>query len=66
MKFTFTEDMIIVALLANGWGRSWNSDEWYHKDLGNPDYVSLTTKEAFERLLFNCNTIPKDVNKCWS
>ena len=66
MKFTFSEEMIKTALVANGWGCAWNTNQWYHEDFGNPDYVSFETKAAFNHLLMKCNLIPRKVDECWS
>lgn len=45
IKFTFDEEMIDTALMANGWSAGWNSTDWSHKD-DNPDYVSYTKKRS--------------------
>ena len=63
-KFIFDEEMIGEALKANGWSSGWNSQMWVHEN-ENPDYSSHTTKEAFAKLLYKCNLVPENVERCW-
>lgn len=65
MKFSFTEEMMIDALKANGWGYGWAGDDWVSSTM-NADHGGLTLKEAFAALLFSSNLIPNDVSNCWS
>lgn len=65
MKFSFTEDMMVIALKANGWGYGWAGNDWVSPSM-NADRGGLTLKDAFESLLFSSNLIPKDVSNCWS
>jgi hypothetical protein len=64
IKFTFDEEMIDTALMSNGWSAGWNCTDWcYERD--DPDYVGYSKKEAFTKLLNECNLIPRDVENCW-
>ena len=56
--------MISEALKANGWSNGWNNQMWVHEN-ENPDYSSHTTKEAFAKLLYKCNLVPENVERCW-
>ena len=64
IKFIFDEEMIDTALMANGWSVGWYPTDWCH-ERDDPDYVSYSKKEAFTKLLNECNLIPRDVENCW-
>ena len=67
ISFTFDDEMIDVALRANGWYDHWHSDNWVPASSKNPDWGGMSKKKAFESLLHSKNLIPRDKNeKCWS
>jgi len=67
MSFSFDDEMIDVALRANGWSDLWNPDNWVHDSHENKDWSGVSKREAFEILLCSKNLIPRDKNeKCWS
>jgi hypothetical protein len=65
MNFTFDDEMITVALEANGYYTIWNDDNWAHKESLDPDHSGQTKQRAFERLLYELNLTPRNVDKCW-
>jgi hypothetical protein len=67
LEFTFDEEMIEIALEANGYKIFWHPNNWVHKsNWKNPDRAGSSKKQAFEELLFHSNLIPRNVDKCWS
>jgi hypothetical protein len=65
LTFCFDEEMIETALIANGWETGWNSEMWVHKN-ESVYYASYSKKEAFAKLLYKCNLVPKNVEECWN
>ena len=64
LTFCFDDEMIETALKANGWNAGWNSGDWVHNS-ENADYVSYSKEEAFAKLLYKSNLVPKNVEGCW-
>jgi hypothetical protein len=62
--FEFTEEMMTIALLANGWTDGWKSGDWVRSD-ENGDHGGYSLKEAFGRLLMTKNLASKDYNEHW-
>jgi hypothetical protein len=62
--FEFTEEMMTIALLANGWADGWKSGVWVHTDM-NAEYGGYSLKEAFGRLLMTKDLASKDYNEHW-
>jgi len=62
--FEFSEEMMTIALLANGWTEGWKSGDWVGPDM-NADYGGYSLKEAFGRLLLNKNLVGRNLNECW-
>ena len=65
MNFTFDEEMITVALNANGYYALWNDNNWVHKESTDPDHSGQTKQKVFERLLYALNLTSSNVDKCW-
>lgn len=58
MTFTYTEEMMIECLLANGFTRGWDGVRWV-PDSVNADYCDYTLKDAFAILLASKNLYGK-------
>lgn len=54
MSFTFTDEMIQVALEANGWSQFYGNSWLRH---GDSDRNAVSTEHAFGRLLYQLNLI---------
>ena len=54
MIFTYTEEMMVDCLVANGWGHGWDDIHWVHAGI-NADYCHYSLKEAFSILLRSKN-----------
>jgi hypothetical protein len=50
-NFTFTEEMIDLALRANGFYTLWNEANWVPPNASNPDWAGMSMLEAFKMLL---------------
>jgi hypothetical protein len=57
MTFTFTEEMMKEALLANGWYELFVADNWVERDNKHPDYAGISRLSAFKILLRKVNLI---------
>ena len=57
MSFQFTDEMIRIALIANGWRQLWHEDNWVHESADNPDWAGVDIETAFRRLLRESNLI---------
>lgn len=58
MTFTYTENMMVDCLLANGFSRGWDGVRWVHSGI-NADYCDYSLKEAFSILLTSKNLYGK-------
>lgn len=66
MKFTFDDEMIEIALRANGYTTAWHDENWIHESSSNPDWSGMSREMAFEKLLHSKNLVPRnfpDLNK---
>lgn len=66
LTFCFNDEMIDTALRANGWSEGWNDEYWVHESYESADYGGARKKEAFVKMLYDKNLIPKNVEMCWS
>lgn len=65
MTFEFSEEMIRIALEANGWSLFYSDNNWVHESFEKPDFSGVPTKIAFQYLLSKSNLTGGDLTKCW-
>ena len=58
-EFIFTQEMMEIALEANGWRKLWSETNWVSPDCPNPDWGGVSLESAFNTLLVNANLISK-------
>lgn len=64
LAFEFSEEMMTIALLANGWSEGWKTGDWVSPSM-NADCGGYSLKEAFSRLLLSKNLVGENLNDCW-
>ena len=66
LTFCFSDEMIDTALRANGWSEGWTDEYWVHESNEYADHATDSKKQAFAKMLYDKNLIPKNVEMCWS
>ena len=65
IAFEFTEEMMIIALLANGWTDGWRSGHWFRPGQTATGSSGYSLREAFGRILWEKDLVGKDYNEHW-
>lgn len=65
MIFNFNEEMMKIALKANGWSIGWADWDWIAPGV-NPDRGGVDLKDAFFQLLMGKNLVGKHDRKSFN